>query len=64
MAFVGQAGFKKRGSASGGSAVDRAWENQAAYDRAGRALMPGCGVAASSVMSPEKSQFCNPSPLP
>jgi hypothetical protein len=64
MAFVGQSGFKNRGSLSGGSAVDRAWENQALHDRAGRSLMPGCGVAAGSVMSPEKSQFCNPSPLP
>lgn len=64
MAFVGQAGFKKGGSGSGGSAVDRAWENQTLYDRAGRALMPGCGVVAGSVMSPGKSQFCNPSPLP
>jgi hypothetical protein len=64
MAFVGQAGFKKGGAGSGGSTVDRAWENQALYDRAGRALMPGCGVAAGSVMSPGKSQFCNPSPLP
>lgn len=66
ISFVGTTGYQHRGSlpGNGTDAVTRARNNQSMYDRAGRALMPGCGVAAGSVMSPERQQFCNPSPLP
>lgn len=65
MAFVAATGFKNRASLQGGPAAGAdAFNNQAAIDRAGRALMPGCGVAAGSVMSPERSSFCQPAPIP
>lgn len=66
ISFVGKTGYQHRGSlpGNGTDAVTRARNNQSMYDRAGRSLMPGCGVAAGSVMSPERRQFCNPSPLP
>jgi hypothetical protein len=66
ISFVGKTGYQHRGSLPGNGmdAVTRAHNNQSMYDRAGRSLMPGCGVAAGSVMSPERRQFCNPSPLP
>jgi hypothetical protein len=66
ISFVGKFGYQHRGSLPGNGmdAVTRARNDQSMYDRAGRSLMPGCGVAAGSVMSPERRQFCNPSPLP
>jgi len=66
ISFIGKTGYQRRVSLPGNGmdAVTRARNNQSIYDRAGRSLMPGCGVAAGSIMSPERRQFCNPSPLP
>jgi hypothetical protein len=65
MAFVGQRGFKTRGSTSAAfNAMLSAKGMQAAMDSAGRSLMSNCRVTAGAVMSPENQRFCNPSPLP
>jgi hypothetical protein len=65
ISFVGKTGYQHRGSLGGAmDAMTRAHNNQAAIDRAGRSIMPGCAAPAGSVMSPERRQFCTPSPLP
>jgi len=65
ISFIGKTGYHSGVVPGNGmEAVTRARNNQSMYDRAGRSLMPGCGVPAGSIMSAERRQFCNPSPLP